>query len=116
MEICYTPELKEAWSKMKADLRTAKRFSDETGIPYCTAARIFNQSAETASCNPPYAEKILPVLERYARSSPRPADGCTAVPQIDKEVILIDTITGELSGLPAERLAGIYRAIVSGLI
>ena len=38
------------------------------------------------------------------------------IPQIEKQVVLIDLINRELNEMDAERLVGIYRAIMAKII
>ena len=81
-------------------------------------------------CAPPTTNKQQPIESPLA-----PTDGTAAVssnvgankmpfrkdhvyviPQIEKQVVLIDLINQELNGMDSDRLVGIYRAIMSKII
>ena len=115
MKVCYSPEMIAAWPRAMAEIGGPKRLAERSGISYSTCCRIVKADPETLEMKPGIADKLRPLILQYVTEH-IPPDGNTQIPQIARESVLIDLIDTELAEMPPERLAAIYRAIVTDAI
>ena len=116
MKVCYSPEMIAAWPRAMAEIGGPRRLAERSGISYSTCCRIVKSDPETLEMKPGIADKLRPLILQYVNAAPVPPDGNTQIPQIARESVLIDLIDTELAKMPPERLAAIYRAIVTDTI
>lgn len=64
----------------------------------------------------PVSEEAVPEVAEKTTETPVRKDHVYMIPQIERQVVLIDLINQELNDMDAERLVGIYRAIMAKII
>ena len=131
-----TPARGAAWEAIKKDL-TGKEIAEFVGCSRQTVD-VWRRKKEPLAIYPQTAEKLIELLDQFSQSHkdesapvseeavPEVAEKTTAtpvrkdhvymIPQIEKQVVLIDLINQELNDMDADRLIGIYRAIMAKII
>lgn len=130
-----TPARKAAWETLKKEL-TGKKIGELVG---CSRATVdgWKRKKKPLAIHPQSAEKLIELLDQFSpphnesapvseEAVPEVAEKTTAtpvrkdhvymIPQIEKQVVLIDLINRELNEMDADRLVGIYRAIMAKII
>lgn len=131
-----TPARKAAWEILKKEL-TVKEIAELIGCSQKTVD-VWKRKKKPLAIYPQTAEKLIELLDQFSsrrRDEPQPvseeavpevAEKTTAtpvrkdhvymIPQIERQVVLIDLINRELNDMDADRLVGIYRAIMAKII
>ena len=131
-----TPARKAAWETLKKEL-TGREIGELIGCSPKTVD-VWRRKKGTLRIYPHTAEKLIELLDQFSlrhKDEPEPvseeavpevAEKTTAtpvrkdhvymIPQIEKQVVLIDLINQELNDMDADRLVGIYRAIMAKII
>ena len=131
-----TPARKAAWETLKKEL-TGKRIGELVGCSQKTVD-VWRRKKEPLAIYPQTAEKLIELLDQFSqrcKDEPEPVseeavpevaektivtpvrkDHVYMIPQIEKQVVLIDLINRELNDMDADRLVGIYRAIMAKII
>lgn len=135
---CNTPARKAAWEALKKEL-TGREIGELVGCSHKTVD-VWKRKKGTLRIYPHTAEKLIELLDQFSlrhKDEPEPEpiseeavpevaetktestlrkDHVYMIPQIEKQVVLIDLINQELNEMDADRLVGIYRAIMAKII
>lgn len=124
-----TPARKAAWETLKKEL-TVKEIAELIGCSHKTVD-VWKRKKKPLAIYPQTAEKLIELLDQYgpsehatvtdakdATETPEPVrkDHVYMIPQIERQVVLIDLINRELNEMDADRLVGIYRAVMAKII
>lgn len=133
---CNTPARKAAWETLKKEL-TGREIGELIGCSQKTVD-VWRRKKKPLAIYPQTAEKLIELLDQFSpphkdepksvseEAVPEVAEKTTVtpvrkdhvymIPQIEKQVVLIDLINRELNEMDADRLVGIYRAIMAKII
>lgn len=121
---CNTPARKAAWEAVKTEL-TGKAIGELIGCSPKTVD-VWKRKKKPLAIYPQTAEKLIELLDQFSPSHKDESESVSEeavrkdhvymIPQIERQVVLIDLINRELNEMDAERLVGIYRAIMAKII
>lgn len=133
---CNTPARKAAWETLKKEL-TGREIGELIGCSQKTVD-VWRRKKKPLAIYPQTAEKLIELLDQFSPShkdesapvseeavpevvekttaTPVRKDHVYMIPQIEKQVVLIDLINRELNNMDAERLVDVYRAIMAKII
>lgn len=124
-----TEARKLAWEALKKELN-GRELAELLGCKPNTV-NVWKRKNGALRLYPHAAEKLIELLDQYgpsehttvtdvedATETPEPVrkDHVYMIPQIERQVVLIDLINRELNDMDADRLVGIYRAIMAKII
>lgn len=109
------------WWKRKSTLRVYPHIAEKLielldNWPVDTTPTTVDKQQPTESPAEPTDEVSAVSSDSSVNKLPVRKDHVYMIPQIEKQVVLIDLINRELNEMNAERLVGIYRAIMAKII
>ena len=114
------PNTVNVWKRKKGALRLYPRTAEKLielldNWPVRTTPTAMDKQQPIEAPLEP-TDGIAAVSSDGVNDMPVRKDHVYMIPQIEKQVVLIDLINQELNGMDSDRLVGIYRAIVAKII